>query len=228
MRSVVLFSGGLDSTTVLAWAVARGDDVFPLTVVYGQRHAVEAEKATHILERYGLAARARVISLDLSFLHSSSLTNRDMAVPCAGTGAPIPTTYVPARNLLFLSLAAAYAEDIGASRILIGVNAIDYSGYPDCRPVFIEQFNRTVAAGTAAGSAGREILVEAPLISLTKGEIIRLGCKLGVDYSMTHSCYDPDEEGRACGRCDSCRLRLKGFAEAGLEDPVPYTSRPVT
>jgi len=226
VKSVLLFSGGLDSTTVLALAVARGDDVFPLTVVYGQRHAIETTKAIRILEQYGLASRARTIFLDLSFLHSSSLINRDLVVPHgAKTTVPIPNTYVPARNLLFLSLAAAYAEDIGASRILIGVNARDYSGYPDCRPDFIEQFNRTLVTGTKTGNTGGIIIVEAPFISFTKGQIIRLGHELGVDYRMTHSCYDPDEEGRACGQCDSCRLRLKGFSEAGLDDPAPYVSR---
>jgi len=225
MRTVVLFSGGLDSTTALALALARGDEVFPLTIAYGQRHAVEARAAARSLEKYRLTDRARTVTIDLSFLRSSSLLNRDLAVPDRpGTG--IPDTYVPARNLLFLSLAATYAEDIGAERIVIGVNALDYSGYPDCRPVFVEQFNRALAAGTKAGSAGAGIVVEAPLIDLTKKQIIQLGHGLGVDYALTHSCYDPDGEGRACGRCDSCRLRMKGFAEAGLVDPVPYASRP--
>ncbi len=221
MRSVVLFSGGLDSTTVLALALARGDEVFPLTIAYEQRHAVETEKAARTLERYRLHERARTVVLDLSFLRSSSLTNRGLGVPDhAAEG--IPNTYVPARNLLFLSLAAAYAEDIGASRILIGVNAVDYSGYPDCRPVFVESFNRLLAVGTKAGVAGNGIEVEAPLLDLSKGQIIRLGVGLGVDYALTHSCYNPDAAGRACGRCDSCRLRLKGFAEAGATDPVVY------
>ena len=221
MRTVVLFSGGLDSTTVLALTIARGDEVFPLTLLYGQRHRVEVEKGRRILERYGLADRARTVTLDLSFLASSSLTNTALGVP-DNAADTIPNTYVPARNLVFLSLAAAYAEDIGATRLAIGVNALDYSGYPDCRPEFVDAFNRTLAAGTKAGTAGGGIVVEAPLIDLTKREIVQLGRGLGVDHALTHSCYDPDEEGRACGVCDSCRLRLKGFAEAGLADPAPY------
>ncbi|HOW52814.1 MAG TPA: 7-cyano-7-deazaguanine synthase QueC [bacterium] len=221
MRTVVLFSGGLDSTTVLAMVIARGDEAFPLTVAYGQRHRVETEKARRILDRYGLAARVREVTVDLSFLSSSSLINTDLAVPGSADTA-IPNTYVPARNLVFLSLASAYAEDIGATRIAIGVNALDYSGYPDCRPEFIEAFNRVLATGTKAGVAGGGIIVEAPLIDLSKKEIVQLGRGLGVDHAMTHSCYDPDPEGRACGACDSCRLRLKGFAEAGITDPAPY------
>lgn len=224
MRTVVLFSGGLDSTTVLALAVTRGDEVFPLTIVYGQRHAVEAQRAALTLERYCLTDRARTLHLDLSFLATSALTNHTLTVPDR-TGATIPNTYVPARNLLFLSLAAAYAEDIGASRIAIGVNAVDYSGYPDCRPEFVEVFNHLLVVGTKAGVEGNAIVVEAPLIHLTKGEIIKRGLALGVDYALTHSCYDPDGEGRACGRCDSCRLRLKGFAEAGVRDPVIYIAQ---
>ncbi len=224
MKTVVLFSGGLDSTTVLAMVIARGDEVFPLTIVYGQRHEVEVRKAALTLERYRLSHRAKTIALDLSFLRSSSLTNHTLVVT-DGSSAAIPNTYVPARNLLFLALAAAYAEDIGASRIAIGVNAVDYSGYPDCRPEFVEAFNRLLAVGTKRGVESGDIAVEAPLLSLTKGEIIARGLALGVDYSLTHSCYAPDEEGRACGRCDSCRLRLKGFAEAGIADPVRYIER---
>lgn len=224
MRTVVLFSGGLDSTTVLALVLARGDEAYPLTVGYGQRHRIEIEKARRILESYGLADRAREVTVDLSFLHSSSLTNTGLSVPDTATAA-IPNTYVPARNLIFLSLAAAYAEDVGAVRIAIGVNALDYSGYPDCRPEFIEAFDRTLAVGTKAGSGGAGIHIEAPLIDLSKKEIVQLGRGLGVDHALTHSCYDPDEEGRACGVCDSCRLRLKGFAEAGLTDPAPYIVR---
>ncbi len=224
MKTVVLFSGGLDSTTVLAMNVARGDEVFPITIVYGQRHEIEVRKAALTLERYRLAGRAKTLGLDLSFLRSSSLTNHALSVP-ERAAAAIPNTYVPARNLLFLSLAAAYAEDIGASRISIGVNAVDYSGYPDCRPVFVDAFNHLLSVSTKAGTEGNGILVEAPLLHLTKGEIIKRGLALGVDYALTHSCYDPDGEGHACGRCDSCRLRLKGFAEAGVKDPIVYTTQ---
>lgn len=224
MRTVVLFSGGLDSTTVLAMVLARGDEVYPLTIGYGQRHRVEVEKARRILEKYDLSAKAREVTIDLSFLASSSLTNTGLSVPDTASAA-IPNTYVPARNLLFLSLAAAYAEDIGATRIAIGVNALDYSGYPDCRPEFIDAFNRTLAVGTKAGIDGTGIVIEAPLIDLSKKDIVRLGRGLGVDHALTHSCYAPDDADRACGVCDSCRLRLKGFAEAGLTDPAPYTPR---
>ncbi len=224
MRTVVLFSGGLDSTTTLAMVIARGDEVFPLTIIYGQRHAIEARAAALTLERYRLMERAKTLHLDLSFLASSALTNHALTVPDQ-RGAAIPSTYVPARNLLFLSLAAAYAEDIGASRIAIGVNAVDYSGYPDCRPEFVEMFNRLLAVGTKRGTEGNSIVVEAPLLRLTKGEIIKRGLALGVDYALTHSCYDPDEKGRSCGRCDSCRLRLKGFAEAGVRDPIVYVAQ---
>jgi len=223
VKSVVLFSGGLDSTTALAIAIARGDEVHPLTISYGQRHRVEIEKARRTLDRYRLADRAREISFDLSFLHSSALTDRSLAVPRHTDDADaIPITYVPARNLIFLSLAAAYAEDIGAERIIIGVNAVDFSGYPDCRPAFIEAFERAVRSGTKAGD---RLAVEAPLIALSKKEIVEWGVRLGVDHSLTHSCYDPASDGAACGTCDSCRLRLKGFAEAGIVDPVRYVAR---
>lgn len=221
MRTVVLFSGGLDSTTVLAMAIARGDEVYPLTISYGQRHRVEIEKSRRTLDHYHLADRARELSLDLSFLHSSALTDRSLAVP-HHPGETIPVTYVPARNLIFLSLAAAYAEDIGAERIIIGVNAVDFSGYPDCRPAFIEAFERAVRSGTKAGD---RLSVEAPLILLSKKEIVELGVRLGVDHTLTHSCYDPAPDGAACGTCDSCRLRLKGFAEAGIPDPARYVAR---
>ncbi|HSA33549.1 MAG TPA: 7-cyano-7-deazaguanine synthase QueC [bacterium] len=221
MKSVVLFSGGLDSTTALAMAIARGDEVYPLTISYGQRHRVEIEKARRTLDRYRLADRAREISFDLSFLHSSALTDRSLAVPRHSVDA-IPVTYVPARNLIFLSLAAAYAEDIGAERIIIGVNAVDFSGYPDCRPAFIEAFERAVRSGTKAGD---RLAVEAPLIALSKKEIVELGVGLGVDHALTHSCYDPAPDGAACGTCDSCRLRIKGFAEAGIGDPARYVAR---
>jgi len=221
VKSVVLFSGGLDSTTALAMAIARGDEVYPLTISYGQRHRVEIEKARRTLDRYRLADRAREISFDLSFLHSSALTDRSLAVPRHSVDA-IPVTYVPARNLIFLSLAAAYAEDIGAERIIIGVNAVDFSGYPDCRPAFIEAFERAVRSGTKAGD---RLAVEAPLIALSKKEIVELGVGLGVDHALTHSCYDPAPDGAACGTCDSCRLRIKGFAEAGIGDPARYVAR---
>jgi 7-cyano-7-deazaguanine synthase len=226
-RAVVLLSGGLDSATALAVAQREGYDPFALSFDYGQRHAFELEAA----RRVARAARVRqhvVLTLDLRTFGGSALT-ADMAVPKDRGEAEmtdgIPVTYVPARNTIFLSIALGWAETLGASDIFIGVNALDYSGYPDCRPEYLSAFERMANLGTKAGVEGAIIWrIHAPLIQMTKAEIIRAGTALGVDYSLTHSCYDPDSEGRPCGRCDSCRLRLKGFAEAGLTDPLDYAT----
>lgn len=219
-RTVVLFSGGLDSATVLALAISRGFEPYPLTVVYGQRHFIEVERSKKTLIKYGIADRATVMELDLSLFSKCSLINRDMDIPDKPAEG-IPSTYVPARNLIFLSIAAGFAETVDAETIMIGVNSVDYSGYPDCRPEFIEAFNRTVSSGTKMG-VEKSLAVEAPLIKMSKKEIIQLGMSLGVDYSLTHSCYDPSPDGRSCGVCDSCRLRLEGFRQAGLKDPLDY------
>lgn len=222
MNSVVLFSGGLDSTTLIALALSKNETVFPLTILYGQRHKIEIEKSKKILKKYGLTDRASELEINLSFLTNCSLINSDIAVPDGDDSKKeIPNTYVPSRNIIFLSFAASYAESVDAQKIYIGVNSVDYSGYPDCRPEFIEAFNSAVAKGTKQGIE-KGLRIEAPLVNLSKKEIILLGTSLGVDYSMTHSCYDPEESGRACGRCDSCRLRLKGFVDAGLKDLAEY------
>lgn len=226
--AVVLLSGGLDSTTVLAIARSEGFIVHALTFRYGQRHSAEIEAAKAIARRAG-AARHHVIDIDLALFGGSALT-ADIAVPkdrdltaSSATANEIPVTYVPARNTIFLSYALALAEVVGASNIFIGVNALDYSGYPDCRPEYIEAFERMANLATRAGVEGRtRLTIRTPLISLTKAAIIRLGASLGVDYAATTSCYDPGRGGEACGRCDACQLRLKGFSEAGLEDPITY------
>ncbi len=221
--SVVLFSGGLDSTTVLASSVKKGEKVFPLTLLYGQRHSVEAECAARTLKKYGCSDSAITHRLDLSFIEGCSLMDKDLEVPSSGTDSSgkIPSTYVPARNIIFLSVAASYAESIGADTIYIGVNEVDYSGYPDCRPEFIKAFNKMLYLGSKRAGEGN-LKVKAPLAGKSKSDIIRMGMDLKVDYSMTHSCYNPDEKGLACGVCDSCRLRLKGFEKAGFRDPVKY------
>lgn len=225
-KAVVLLSGGLDSTTVLAVAKADGFQCHCLSFSYGQRQAVELERARAVAA--GAAAHL-ILNLDLDKIGGSALTTA-MAVPKGRTdeemAAAIPVTYVPGRNTIFLSYAVAWAEVIGAADIFIGINALDYSGYPDCRPEYIEAFERLANLGTRAGvEGGRPFRIHAPLMRLTKKEIIEKGISLGVDYAATHSCYDPDEQGRACGACDACRLRLKGFAEAGLEDPAIYVNR---
>lgn len=222
-RAVVLLSGGLDSATVLALARAEGFEVYALSFRYGQRHALELAAAGRVARSLG-AARHLVLDIDLRLFGGSALTS-DMAVPkgrSAGEiGEGIPVTYVPARNLIFLSFAVAWSEVLGSSDVFIGVNALDYSGYPDCRPEFIESFTRTAALGTKAGvEGGAAVTIHTPLIHMTKAEIIREGMTLGVDYALTFSCYDPTPEGRPCGGCDSCLLRAKGFLEAGLPDPA--------
>jgi 7-cyano-7-deazaguanine synthase len=223
--AVLLLSGGLDSTTLLALATTEGYAVNALTFRYGQRHGLEIERARAVAARYGVA-RHVVADVDLRLFGGSALTS-DIAVPkdrsAAELGRGIPVTYVPARNTIFLSFALAWAEVLGANEIFIGVNALDYSGYPDCRPEFIHAFESMANLATKAGVEGAaRIAVRTPLIDMSKREIVALGLSLGVDYSMTTSCYDPAPNGTACGRCDACQLRLKGFAEAGVPDPIRY------
>ena len=225
-KAVVLLSGGLDSATTLAIARDEGFRCYVLTFRYGQRHRREIEAAKKVANSLG-AVEHRIIDIDLAGFGGSALTDLDIKVPKdrAGLGGSdqIPPTYVPARNTIFLSYALAWAEVLGAFDIFIGVNTTDYSGYPDCRDEFIMAFQELANLATAAAVEGKgRYVIHTPIINMTKGKIILTGTKLGVDYSLTHSCYDPDEQGRACGRCDSCRLRLKGFAEAGLEDPIEY------
>ena len=225
-RAVVLLSGGLDSATALAAAQADGFAAYALTVRYGQRHAAELDAARRVASRAGVVEH-KVAEVDLRLFGGSALT-ADIDVPKDGEGGgAIPVTYVPARNTIFLSLALAWAEVIGASDIVVGVNAVDYSGYPDCRPEYVAAFERMANLATRAGVEGRmRLRVRAPLLHLGKDEIIRLGRSLGVDYSLTTSCYDPAPDGAACGRCDACRIRLAGFAAAGVEDPARYAARP--
>jgi len=219
---VVLLSGGLDSATTAAVAKRDGFRVHALTVVYGQRHAVEVRAAERVAAALGVAEH-RVTRLDLSAFGGSALTDA-IEVPKdrseEAMASEIPVTYVPARNTVFLSLALACAEARGLRDIFIGANAVDYSGYPDCRPEFIEQFERLANVATKAGVEGERFRIHAPLIDLPKTEIIRLGLSLGVDYGLTHSCYDPDLDGRPCRRCDSCRIRIAAFRELGMEDPA--------
>ena len=224
-KAIVLLSGGLDSTTVLALAQNQGYECYCLSFSYGQRQAVELEKAKETARRMK-ATTHLILNLDLDKIGGSALTT-EIAVPKMRSEKEmeqtIPVTYVPGRNTIFLSHAVAWAEVIGAFDIFIGINMLDYSGYPDCRPEYLSALERVANLGTRAGvESGRAFRVHAPLMRLTKKEIIEKGIALGVDYSMTHSCYDPDGEGNACGECDSCQLRLKGFAEAGLKDPVSY------
>jgi 7-cyano-7-deazaguanine synthase len=225
--AVVLLSGGLDSATVLAIAKEEGFQPYALTFRYGQRHEVELRSAQRVAERMGVA-RHVVADVDLRVFGGSALTG-DLEVPKHRShdamGAGIPVTYVPARNTIFLSYALAWAEVLEARDIFIGVNALDYSGYPDCRPEYIDAFERMANLATRAGvESGEPLHVRAPLMRLTKGEIIRRGLELGVDYSLTSTCYDPSPSGEACGACDACQLRLKGFEEAGLPDPVRYVA----
>jgi 7-cyano-7-deazaguanine synthase len=219
-RAVVLLSGGLDSATALAIARARGDECYTLAVDYGQRHRAELEAARRVSAALG-AREHRELQVGLGEIGGSALTDRSVAVPDSG-GAGIPVTYVPARNTVFLSLALAWAEVLGAGKIVIGVNAIDYSGYPDCRPEYIAAFRHVARLATKSGVEGHSMEIDAPLIALTKVEIIRRGLALGVDYGLTVSCYRADESGRACGNCDSCRLRRDGFTAARVADPTHY------
>ncbi len=219
-KAVVLFSGGLDSTTVLVYALKQGYDVYPLTFSYGQRHAIEIKQSERTLEKYGLMQRQTIFSIDLTPFVNCSLINKNLEVPEFAENR-IPSTYVPSRNIIFLSIASGLAETLGAEKIFIGVNSVDYSGYPDCRPEFVDAFNKTIAVGTKQGVESG-IKVEAPILNMSKKEIIELGMSLGVDYSLTHSCYNPTPDGLSCGVCDSCRLRLEGFRQAGFEDPLKY------
>lgn len=219
--AVCLLSGGLDSATCLAYAQHRGYDAYALSFDYGQRHRIEIEAAQRIAASLG-AVKHVIMSFDLRLFGGSALTD-DIEVPKGGIQPGIPVTYVPARNTVFLSFALAWAEVLTASDIFMGVNAIDYSGYPDCRQEYIDAYRRMANLATKAGVEGRtRIQIHTPLIRLSKREIIEMARDLEVDLSLTHSCYDPDDQGRSCGRCDSCRLRLRGFEEAGLSDPIMY------
>ena len=219
-KAVVLLSGGLDSATVLAVARSQGYACYCLSLDYHQRHIAELEAANRVARELGSASH-RVVQLDLSLFGGSALTDASIEVPESPTEG-IPVTYVPARNTIMLSLALAWAEVLAAKDIFIGVNALDYSGYPDCRGEYVEAFQRMANLATKAGIEGRTITVHAPLIDLTKAEIVQLGSRHGVDYGITVSCYQADEQGRACGQCDSCRLRREGFRAAGIKDPTRY------
>jgi 7-cyano-7-deazaguanine synthase len=224
-RAVVLLSGGLDSATVLAMAKSQGYEVFALSFSYGQRHSWELEAARQVAQSQGVREH-KIATIDLRVFGGSALTD-DIEVPKGRTADEmshgIPITYVPARNTIFLSFALAWAEVLGSSDIFIGVNVLDYSGYPDCRPEYIEAFQRMANLATKAGVEGRQALkIHTPLITLSKAEIIRSGIELGVDYGVTSSCYDPAPNGQPCGRCDSCLLRIKGFRENGIDDPLKY------
>jgi 7-cyano-7-deazaguanine synthase len=219
-RAVVLLSGGLDSATAAAIAASEGFGLYALTVAYGQRHVREVESARAVARALGVVRHVE-LQVDLSAFGGSALTDRiDVPKDRDLAAEEIPVTYVPARNTVFLSLAMAWAEALGARDIYIGVNVLDYSGYPDCRPEFIEAFERMAALATKAGVEGAPLRVHTPLIRMTKADIIRRGLELGVDYGLTHSCYDPDASGRPCGHCDSCLLRARGFAEAEIPDPA--------
>ena len=226
-RAIVLLSGGIDSTTTLAIAIAEGYEAYALSFDYSQRHQTETKAARRIADSLG-AREHRIAKIDLRVFGGSALTDQ-IDVPKKRSGEQIahgiPVTYVPARNTIFLSYALAWAEVISASDIFLGVNAIDYSGYPDCRPEFIEAFENLASLATKAGVEGRRFQIHTPLIKLSKAEIVRKAVELGVDLSLTHSCYDPSPEGLACGECDSCLLRLKGFREAGIRDPIGYVKK---
>ena len=219
-RAIVLLSGGLDSATVLAIARSTGYECYALSVEYGQRHRAELDAAKRVAAALG-AQEHRVMRVDLADIGGSALTDSRLAVP-ESLQPGIPVTYVPARNTLFLSLALGWAEVIGARDLFMGVNAVDYSGYPDCRPAFIEAFERLAALATKAGVEGAQFHIHAPLIEMSKADIIREGLRLGLDFGMTVSCYQADQNGQACGKCDSCRLRAAGFASANTPDPTRY------
>ena len=223
--AVVLLSGGLDSATVLAIARNAGFACHCLSVDYGQRHAAELAAAARVAKALG-AAGHRIVHVDMNQFGGSALTDTGIAVPTGGVQPGIPVTYVPARNTIMLSLALAWAEVLGSQDIFVGVNAVDYSGYPDCRPEYIRAFEAMANLATKAAVEGHPLQIHAPLIDLTKAEIIRRGAELGVDYGLTVSCYQADAQGRACGQCDSCRLRRAGFEAAGIADPTPYHTAP--
>lgn len=219
-KAVILLSGGLDSATVVAMAKADGYACYTMSFDYGQRHRAELQAAERVARHLGVVEH-KVIGMNLNGIGGSALTDSSIAVP-ETIGDGIPVTYVPARNTVFLSLALGWAEVLGARDIFIGVNAVDYSGYPDCRPEFVDAFERMANLATKAGVEGQGFAIRAPLQSLSKAQIVQVGTRLGVDYATTVSCYQADDEGRACGKCDSCRLRAAGFEEAGLEDPTLY------
>ncbi|UZE26542.1 7-cyano-7-deazaguanine synthase QueC [Pseudomonas sp. B21-056] len=219
-RAVILLSGGLDSATVVAMARAEGYRCYTMSFDYGQRHRAELQAAERVARDLGVVEH-KVIGLNLNGIGGSALTDSSIAVPEAPSEG-IPVTYVPARNTVFLSLALGWAEVLEARDIFIGVNAVDYSGYPDCRPEFVEAFERMANLATKAGVEGQGFRIQAPLQNLSKADIVRAGVKLGVNYGLTVSCYQADDQGRACGKCDSCRLRAEGFAAAGVSDPTPY------
>lgn len=219
-KAVILLSGGLDSATVVAMARAEGYTCYTMSFDYGQRHRAELQAAERVARDLGVIEH-KVIGLNLNGIGGSALTDSSIAVPEAPAEG-IPVTYVPARNTVFLSLALGWAEVLGARDIFIGVNAVDYSGYPDCRPEFVESFERMANLATKAGVEGQGFTIRAPLQNLSKADIVRAGTTLGVDYALTVSCYQADDQGRACGKCDSCRLRAEGFASAGVEDPTRY------
>lgn len=221
LSAVVLLSGGLDSATAAAMAQSECDEVFALSVNYGQRHAAELHAAKVVANDLNLAGH-RIVDLNLAQFGGSSLTDPSLCVPISGVSFEIPNTYVPARNTVFLSLALAYAEVLSAHAIYIGVTAVDYSGYPDCRPVFVNAFQNLIDVAVKATVSGQPLQLRTPLLHLSKAEIIRAGVRLGVDYSRTVSCYQADEEGLACGVCDSCRLRREGFLASGIVDPTRY------
>lgn len=219
-KAVILLSGGLDSATIVAMAKAQGFACYTMSFDYGQRHRAELQAAERVARQLGVVEH-KVIGLDLNGIGGSALTDPDIAVP-ETPGEGIPVTYVPARNTVFLSLALGWAEVIGARHLFIGVNAVDYSGYPDCRPEFVEAFERLANLATKAGVEGDTFKIEAPLQFLSKAQIVQAGSQLGVDYALTVSCYQADDEGQACGRCDSCRLRAEGFKAAKISDPTRY------
>jgi 7-cyano-7-deazaguanine synthase len=223
-RAVVLVSGGLDSATTLAMARQENFDCFALSVDYGQRHRVELECAARIGAALG-ACEHKVVKLDLTTFGGSALTDQSIAVPTANASGGIPSTYVPARNTIMLSLGLAWAEVLGSCDIFIGANAVDYSGYPDCRPEYLQAYEAMANLATKAGVEGERLRVHAPLVNFSKGKIIKMGFDLGVDFSQTVSCYQPNDSGLACGQCDSCRIRRKGFNDAGIADPTAYVQR---
>lgn len=221
VKAVVLLSGGLDSATALAVARDQKFDCYALSVDYGQRHKSELMAAKNVAQFLGVQVH-QIIKIDLAAFGGSALTDQSIEIPVTGNGADIPVTYVPARNTVMLSLALAWAETLGCQDIFVGVNAVDYSGYPDCRQEYIKAFENMANLATKAAIEGNKLIIHAPLIDLTKAEIIRQGISLGVDYSKTISCYQADEAGYACGVCDSCRIRRAGFNAAGVSDPTPY------
>jgi 7-cyano-7-deazaguanine synthase len=228
-KAVVLLSGGMDSATVLAWARQHGFEIYALSLRYGQRHSAELTAAARVAQALG-ALRHEIIDLDLSHLfvgpRGSALTDSSIAVPVTGAGHGIPVTYVPARNTIMLSLALGWAEVLGANDLFFGANAVDYSGYPDCRPAYVAAFETLANLATKAAVEGERLTLHTPIIDLSKADIVRLGLTLGVDFALTVSCYQANAEGEACGQCDACRLRRQGFEQAGVPDPTRYVTRP--